>query len=101
MTAQTSWAGLMNRHGKMNGENPARPQPHSKNYRQVKSAKNESNSLLQGRTYQLVTPNHVVSHENMYTTFYRWSRLYLGVCMYTYTYIHLCATVIFEKRPLL
>lgn len=79
------------------GKSLTRPQPYTKNYRQIKSAKNGSNSLLQGWTYQLVIPNQVASHKNMYKTFYRWSSLYLGICMYTYTYIHLCAITINER----
>lgn len=64
----------------MIGGAPMRPQPYTKNKRQLRNAESGGHSVPQGRAHQLVSQHQNVSPENIHTSnIYSLSRLHLCI----------------------
>ena len=72
-----------------------RPQPYTKNYRQLKNTESEI-VFFQGRTHQLAIIYQMVNPENIHTL-YRLSILYLTVCVCVCAHVFVHVTVNEER----
>jgi hypothetical protein len=70
---------MTQRHANVEEEMFIQSQPYKKNYRQLMNAQGRKNSLFQGRPYQLIIQQQMVSPENIHieAVFYGLKRLCL------------------------
>ena len=76
----------------MDRSKPVWPQPYTKTHSQLRNAESGRDSLPQERTHGLVVQYQTVSPESTHRSNITQSRLYLGIFIYTPTYMHVTAT---------
>lgn len=90
-----------NKHARLDGRKPRRPQFYTKSYIQLRKAGSGSGDLPQGSAYQLAFQYHMVRPENIHTSNMDWTwteHAFINIDFYINTYI--CASIISEKPRL-
>lgn len=88
-----------NKHAKLDGRKPRRPQFYTKSSVQVRKAGSRSSDLPQGRACQLAFQYQVVRPENIHTSNITWTEhAFRNIYFYINTYM--CAAIISEKPRL-
>ena len=87
-----------NKHAKLDGDNPTRPQSYSKNNKQLSKARGRR-TPSPPRAHRLVVQSHTVSPENMQISNI-WTRqaVFRNMCVYTHTHTHTHKHVITSDR---